>query len=296
VNPITALIVTYNSGEHIASCAAAASQYCTEVLVVDNASSDDTLSKIPANARVIASPRNLGFAGGVNLGMRAARHELVLLLNPDAILLDDPAPLVAANAAVTAGLLLDESGRAQTGFAVRRFPTPWTLVFETMGINRLWPSNPVNRRYRALDLDLTRAQDVEQPAGAFLLIRRAAWQAVGGFDERFYPVWFEDVDFLRQLHTRGESIRFVPSVRAQHAGGHSVTRLGANLQVQYWYGSLIKYAGKHFSPAGRRVVALAAGFGAAIRWVASLFQGPEAHTGRQGYGRAILLVAKSLFR
>jgi N-acetylglucosaminyl-diphospho-decaprenol L-rhamnosyltransferase len=265
MNQITALVITYNSASHIAACVNAAHGYCDEVLVVDNASTDATLAQIPKGARVIASKTNLGFAGGVNLGMREAKHDLVLLLNPDAVLLDDPGPLVAENAAVAAGLLVDDTGHAQSGFTVRRFPTPAALAFEALGINRLWPSNPVNRRWRALDLDLTCTQDVEQPAGAFLLIRKLSWQIVGGFDERFHPVWFEDVDFLKRIHKAGLRIRFVPSVRACHAGGHSVKELSSELQRQFWYGSLFKYAGKHFSLAEKRLVVLAVAMGAIAR-------------------------------
>jgi N-acetylglucosaminyl-diphospho-decaprenol L-rhamnosyltransferase len=285
VNPITALIITYNSADHIAPCVQAAAAYCDEVLVVDNASTDATLQRIPPSAavRVIASRTNLGFAGGVNLGMREARHEMVLLLNPDAVLLDDPAPLLtdmeATHAAVAAGLLVDESGAAQKGFSLRRFPTPAALALESLGINRLWPSNPVNRHWRALDLDLTRGQDVEQPAGAFLLIRKTSWLAVGGFDDRFHPVWFEDVDFLQRVHTSGQRIRYLPTVRACHAGGHSVNRISSDLQKQYWYGSLFKYAGKHFSPAQRRAVALAVAIGAVAR----------------GSGRVFRLAAREVF-
>jgi N-acetylglucosaminyl-diphospho-decaprenol L-rhamnosyltransferase len=291
MNRITALIVTYNSADHIAACVNAALTYCAEVLVVDNASTDATLATIPKGARVIVNPRNQGFAGGVNVGMNEAGFDTVLLLNPDAVLLDDPAPLVREDAAVAAGLLVDAAGHAQTGFSVRRFPTPAALVFEALGLNWLWPSNLVNRRYRALDLDLTRAQDVEQPAGAFLLIRRDAWRAVGGFDERFHPVWFEDVDFLKQIHHLGLRIRFVPSVRAEHAGGHSVNRLEAPLRTGYWYGSLFKYAGKHFSPAGRRAVALAVIAGVGARWAISILRGASGSA--QGWRQAIMLAIRS---
>jgi GT2 family glycosyltransferase len=84
MNRITALIVTYNSADHIAACVNAALTYCAEVLVVDNASTDATLATIPKGARVIVNPRNQGFAGGVNVGMNEAGFDTVLLLNPDA--------------------------------------------------------------------------------------------------------------------------------------------------------------------------------------------------------------------
>ena len=67
----------------------------------------------------------------------------------------------------------------------------------------MWPGNPVNRRWRCHDLDLSVAQDVEQPAGACLLVRGSVWQELGGLDERFHPLWFEDVDFCQRLKQRG---------------------------------------------------------------------------------------------
>ena len=99
---------------------------------------------------------------------------------------------------LAAGKLVDKTGVAQKGFTIRRFPTPASLIFELFGINRLWPSNPVNRRYRYLDRDLDQPGPVEQPAGAFLMFRRDVWKRLRGFDESFHPVWFEDVDYCRR--------------------------------------------------------------------------------------------------
>ena len=80
-----------------------------------------------------------------------------------------------------AGRLVDEQDRPQIGFNVRAFPTAATLAFETLGWNRIWASNPVNRRYRVRGFDADKEQDVEQPAGAFLMVRRDVFKAVGGW-------------------------------------------------------------------------------------------------------------------
>jgi N-acetylglucosaminyl-diphospho-decaprenol L-rhamnosyltransferase len=116
-----------------------------------------------------------------------------------------------------------------------------------LGISRIWPGNPINRRYRCLDLDLNLPAIVDQPAGAFLMIRRDAWQAVGGFDESFHPVWFEDVDFCKRLRDAGYFIEYVPAARARHTGGHSVRNVSFECRQVYWYASLLKYASKHFT-------------------------------------------------
>ena len=91
---------------------------------------------------------------------------------------------------------------------------------------------------------------MEQPAGACLLVKRSVWEAVGGFDEGFYPLWFEDVDFCLRLHARGWRIVYEPRARFRHAGGHSLTALGASEQQLYWYWNLLRYFRKHHSRLG----------------------------------------------
>lgn len=264
MTPPLAILVTHNSASCAERAVASCRRFGMPVLVWDNASTDGTAAAIlPRDGvEVVAHPENLGFAGGVNAAVRHAYCPYYLLLNPDAELLDDPAPLVTAvgqmGHSAAAGLLLGEDGRPQKGFSFRGLPGPRTLAWEMLGINRIWPGNPVNRRYRCLDADLTQPQKVEQPAGAFLLFRREDWERLGGFDEGFYPVWFEDVDFCRRLLDSGGSIWFDPSVRALHIGGHSVQKIELGCRQHTWYASLLRYAAKHFSPSSRRMVAVVA--------------------------------------
>ena len=222
-------------------------------MVVDNASSDGTLKRAQTHggARVIANDQNLGFAAAVNQGVReAGENDLILLLNPDAQLLTGIEALVESTErhGLAAGRLVNDTGDTQAGFTIRRFPTPVTLAFELFGLNRLWPSNPVNRKYRYLDRNLDQAGPVEQPAGAFLMFRQDVWQKLGGFDEQFYPVWFEDVDFCRRAVAAGYRIEYIPAVAARHLGGHSVSQIPAGPRASYWCVSLLRYAAKHFRP------------------------------------------------
>jgi GT2 family glycosyltransferase len=259
---VAAVVVTYNSAGYIRRAVEACLRQGLEVVVVDNASTDRTVEEIPADARVrvVGSGRNLGFAGGVNAGVRETGAELILLLNPDTELLDPIGPLVEAvgenRHSAAAGLLVDEAGVAQKGFSFRRLPTAAGLAFEVLGIHRMWPGNPVNRRYRCLDADVGVGQEVEQPAGACLLFRREDWERLGGLDEGFYPVWFEDVDFCRRLLDGGGTVWFEPKVRVRHAGGHSVQKIEFGCRQRVWYGSLLRYVAKHFSPVSRRIVAV----------------------------------------
>src|SRR5579885_1169509 len=219
-------------------------------LVIDNASQDQTLQQ--AGARRIANSQNRGFAAAVNQGVRASDSEFFLLLNPDV------------------ALLTQVDGRVQAGFTIRRFPTPVSLIFELFGLNRLWPANPVNRRYRYLDRPLDQPGAVEQPAGAFLMFRRDVWEKLGGFDEKFHPIWFEDVDFCRRAVQAGYRIEYLPNVQAEHCGAHSIAQLTPACRAVYWCASLLRYAAKHFSDFGYRAVCMAVLASAFPRMVAGM--------------------------
>ncbi len=97
------------------------------------------------------------------------------------------------------------------------------------------------------------------------MLRRDAWAAVGGFDEGYYPLWFEDVDLLQRLHEQGFGVRYVPGVAARHRGGHSVARLPTESRPVYWYASLLRYSCRHFRAPGRVVVAWAVVVGSLMR-------------------------------
>lgn len=264
------VIVTYNSAAEIGPCLNAALHSTAEVVVVDNASRDDTakLASRPG-VRLIVNSTNLGFAGAANQGFSVLNCTHILLLNPDAVLQTSLETLRAAcqlpRAAGAGGLMLDGDGKAQIGFMVRKFPTPAALALEALLLNRVWPRNKVNRSYRSLDLDYSRSQVVEQPAGAFLMVRRAVWEELGGFDEGFWPLWFEDVDFCRRAADRRYQWHFVPDAVAKHTGAHSILKLTLEKRRVYWYRSLLRYSAKHFHALGMRVVCGAVVVGSVLR-------------------------------
>jgi hypothetical protein len=273
---VAVVIVTHNSAGEIGGCldalSAAGSASEIQTIIVDNASVDGTMDEIAARGvRFIANPDNAGFAAAVNQGICATDAPLILLLNPDAHLktgldaltaqFDDPQTGAAG------GLLTDADGWPQTGFMARNLPTPAALVFEVLGINRVWPRNPVNWHYRCLGNDPVIPGLVEQPAGAFLMFSRKAWERTGGFDERFWPIWFEDVDFCARLKQAGFSVYYNPSAVARHKGAHSIVSLPLEIRERYWYGSLLGYAAKHYRPISYRAVCLAVVAGAAFRAV-----------------------------
>lgn len=292
-----AAIVTWNSAGQVGRCLEALLRNgVRQIAVVDNASGDRTCEEVRRHpgVRLIENPWNRGFAGAVNQAVEALETPLALLINPDCELLGGVEALEQAcwreGVAAAGGKLVDESGRAQVGFMVRRFPTPAALALELLGINRLWRTNPVNRRYRCLDLDPERAADVEQPAGAFLMLRRDAWRELGGFAECYYPLWFEDVDWLLRAARAGYRIRYEPRAVARHKGGGSIAKLGWEERQWYWYDSLFRFAGRHFRPLQRRMLAAAAVVGLAFRGAGGIRQAGGAAFGV--YGRIMRLAVR----
>ena len=277
----SAIIVTYNSGATIARCLEALLAEDCEIIVVDNASADDSMRITQGfvdggRVRLLANSVNRGFAAAVNQGAREASGEVLLILNPDAIAergaiaaLLACIDLFEANAA--GGLLLADNGEPARGFTFRTLPSPTALAFEALLVNRIWPSNPVNRRNRSLDADYSRAQQVEQPAGACLALSRETWQKLQGFDEQFFPVWFEDVDFCKRLRDDGRKIVYCPEARFRHSGAHSVGRLSFHDKQVFWYANMMRYARKHFSPGQVFLLRCAIAGGMVLRSIAAVF-------------------------
>ena len=273
MSDIGIIIVTYNSAAEIGACLDAALASGADIVVVDNASHDGTIAEVARRGvRFISNPDNRGFAGAVNQGFAELMNPYVLLLNPDAVIETSLEPLRQAcdlpGSAGAGGRLVDAKGEAQAGFMVRRLPTPTVLILEALLLNRIWPGNPVNRHYRCLDWDNSSRSIVEQPAGAFLMVRRAVWQELGGLDEGFCPLWFEDVDFCRRIRDRGFSLYYVPEAVAKHTGGHSITTLPLEIRIIYWYRGLLRYSAKHFRPFAFRAVCLAVVTGSFLRGIA----------------------------
>lgn len=294
------LIVTHESASEIGACLDAARLSGAEILVIDNASSDATCAEVKSRGvRLIANSDNRGFAAAVNQGMRALNAPFVLLLNPDATLETSLDPLIeccrAANVAGAAGQLVDSSGRPQAGFSVRSLPSPAALIFEVLLLNRLWPTNPVNWHYRCLGFDFSSPADVEQPAGAFLMLRRDIWETLHGFDERFSPLWFEDVDYC--WRARGKSYRmcYTPKAVAKHTGGHSIAKISLEKRQLYWYRSLLGLAFKHFRVGTAKMICAAVVLGSIPRMILGVAT-YRSLTPIAAFGRVMALAGRTFVR
>ena len=278
---VTLVFVAWNARQHLARALDAAVATGWPVIVVDNASTDGTSEYVRVRvpeAQLVAADRNLGFAGGVNAGVREASTAWVLVLNPDIVLTRAAVDrMLRAGTEPTVGAigaqLFGPDGHPQPGYSLRRFPTLGTWTADLLLLDHLWPDNPASRRYLAADLDRTRDQDIEQPSAACLLVRRAAFDAVGGLDTQFHPAWFEDVDFCQRLHAAGWRLRYVADAHVVHEGGVAMRALGLGSFSAIWYRNLLRYVAKHGSVAARVSIRPLLVIGMILRIVISLLRG-----------------------
>ncbi len=225
-------------------------------IVVDNASADGSADAIEARfprVTLVRNAVNVGYARACNEGARHGGANYILILNSDVIVrpgaIGRLTSFLASHreyAAASGKLVHPGTDRPQIGFAVRGYPRVWNQAALLTGLERLWPTNPVSRRYLMHDFDYERTQPVDgQPAGACLMCRRSDYEAVGGFDEGFH-YWFEDVDFIRRLHQRGR-IAYVRDAVFEHLGGLTFAQWSRAEVIETRYRSLLRYFGKHHS-------------------------------------------------
>ena len=278
---ISVVIVNWNSGpflERGVRSLLANAPGC-EILVVDNASVDNSLAfadRLCDRIAVLRHDTNLGFAGACNAGWRSSRGESVLLLNPDAealpgsvTALEEPL-LQDAGVWAAAGKLVAPDGTPQIGFNVRGFPTLGSVFAEAFFLDELLPRNRWSRAHRMTAWDHESAREVEQPAAACLLVRRTALEKLRGFDERFWPAWYEDVDFCRRLKDAGGRILFVPRARFVHQGGISLRRLEPGTFLESMHLNQLRYFAKHHGRDAARSVRRLAVCGLRLRSLLSL--------------------------
>ena len=278
---VSTLIVSWNNRGFLGRCLESLPKG-TEAVVVDNASSDGSAEFIAEqfpDVKLVRLERNVGFGAGVNRAFAEATGEYLLLLNPDAeatprsvealaTFLDEHATCGAAT-----GRLLSMIEEPQHGFNVRRLPTYSSVAADLLLLSYIWPTNWVTRRAAFADLDETRPTTVEQPAAACLMIRRRAFEQVGGMDERFFPAWFEDVDLCKRLIEAGWTIFFVPRGVFRHIGGSSVRRLGRARMKHLFYRNMERYMRKHHGRVGGVITRALIVAGMALRTAASAFKG-----------------------
>lgn len=221
----TLVIVTFNSSDALPACAQALSALAVdggyELIIVDNASHDDSVAvvtRLMPHATLLTNQVNRGFAAAVNQGVNAGSGRIVATLNPDTMVASD-----WLNALIT--VLDTDSTIGIVGSAISDFAGTLT---HTGG-----DYHPLTFHTHHHDAPNDQLSDVPYVTGAGIAMRRIDWDRVGGFDEGFFPAYFEDVDLCLRIRAAGLRCVYQPQARLRHQESSSTGKYSGPFFLYY---------------------------------------------------------------
>jgi len=235
---ISILIVTYNSADVILACLRGVADAGYEIIVVDNASQDDTTALISTRfpqVRLVRSAENRGFGAGQNLAATYATGDLLVIANPDLVLTPDVVEGLAtyisthADVGVVGPRIVDAED--EVVISARAAFTPLRLLAKFYGLERFSPALVYNDRHRRV-LHGIAPFETAWVEGACLALHRTWFTQIGGFDDELF-LFCEDADLCKRTWDAGRRVIYLPSVTVTHYGSTSVSR--ARLVSTRWY-------------------------------------------------------------
>lgn len=275
---LTVIILSYNVRYLLESCLesveTAMRRIQGEILVVDNASSDESVEMVRSRfpeVRILANDQNIGFAKANNLAIKQARGKYVLILNPDTLVhegalracldyLESEADVAAAGVRMTdhAGRFLRESKRG--------FPGLWPSIWKLSGFSRLMPGHAKINHYYLGHLDEAGIHPVEVLTGAFMMVKKTVLEEVGGFDERFF-MYGEDIDLSFRIRKLGYRLIYLGGQSIVHLKGRS-SALHSAAYVLNFYRAMSVFVKKYYvNPALKTIVMTGIGLAAVLSWL-----------------------------
>lgn len=261
IDKIDIVIVNWCSGQQLKDVFLSIKNFHNEcvssVIIVDNASTDDSLSNIeaidnfPFSNHIIRNTRNIGFGAACNQGAMMAQSDYILFLNPDTRLHENSLS-VSLNfmrqstnkyIGICGIQLIDDSTHVSRSCA--RFPTVQMFAAQALGLDRIIGLS--SWKHHMIDWDHSSTREVDHVIGAYYLIRRDLFELLKGFDERFF-VYLEDLDLSIRARQAGWRTIYLANAQAFHAGG-GTSRQVKDIRLFYSLRSRLLYGFKHFSRA-----------------------------------------------
>lgn len=216
-----------------------------EVFVVDNSSADGSAEMVKGEfpqIKLIANQDNRGFARANNQAIKQAQGDFILLLNPDMRVFPDTLTSMInwmrenKQVSVAGCRLVDEAGK--TVNHVRRFPQLFDQLAIVLKLPHIFTG--IVKNYLMFDFDYSRSAKVDSIRGSFFMVRRSEFEKTGGLDERYF-VWFEEVDFCRQVVENGGETWYTPAAKCIDYVGQSFSQVKRGQAQKYFRDSMLKY-------------------------------------------------------
>lgn len=228
---LSIIVVNFNTYSYLARCldsiySAGLKSDSVEIIIVDNASSDDSASKIRKNyshVRLIVNKKNIGFARANNQAIKRAKGKFILFLNPDTVIsrgaIHTVLNFIQDHKEVGVATCKVELSSGEIDDACHRgFPTPWNALCQFTGLASLFPQSTVFNGYHLGYKNINKIHEIDSCAGAFMMVRKIAGDDTGWFDKNYF--WYgEDLDFCYRIKKAGWKIFYIPKVKIIHYKG-----------------------------------------------------------------------------
>ena len=252
---ISAIIVTWNSFQWISNCLKSLmndlSSFCYKIVVVDNASADETPDLIRENFPEVILVRNAvneGFAQACNRALLECKSEYVLFINPDTEVIPGMTDTLISfmkghpEAGAIGPTLLNTNGSLQ--LSGNTFPNLKNIWFESLFLDRLFPGNRFFGSHKLSHLNRSEVCKVDWTMGSCLLLRKEALDKAGSFDNRFF-LFFEETDLCLRLKKAGYEVYIIPEAKIVHGGGSSHLQNYNTNKIVHYHRSLFHYFNKN---------------------------------------------------
>jgi N-acetylglucosaminyl-diphospho-decaprenol L-rhamnosyltransferase len=250
---VSIIIVSWNVADLLVTCLrslqAGQGAYTQEIIVVDSASTDDTVHRISLefpDAILLPQTENLGFSRCNNIGLAAASGRHLLLLNPDTEVIGGAVGQMVAylDAHPQIGIVGPHTLNTDltTQSTRRRFPTVSLAFFESTWLQPFTPKAWLDRYY-VVDLPDSDVFEIDWVQGSALMARREVYQQIGGLDEQ-YVMFFEELDWCKRAKNAGWRVAYFGTAQIVHHGGKSTDQVVARKHI-YFQRSKLHYFAKH---------------------------------------------------
>jgi GT2 family glycosyltransferase len=232
---LSVIILNYNVRYFLELCVlsveSALRNIHSEIIVVDNDSSDESCEMIKMrfpNVKLIQNSQNLGFPKGNNIGVAQAKGDYICILNPDTVVAEDTFEKVLAFAKKQNDLgmigvkLIDGTGNFLPE-SKRGIPTPWVAFTKITSLYKLFPKSNLFNKYYAQHLDENQTGKVEILVGAFMFLKKALYDEVGGFDEYCF-MYSDDIDLSYMVLQKGKNNYYFHETSVIHYKGESTSK------------------------------------------------------------------------
>lgn len=248
---VSVIILNYNVRYFLEQCVlsvqSALQNINSEIIVVDNNSSDDSCEMMKTrfpNIKLIENASNSGFPKGNNIGVAAAQGEYLCILNPDTVVAEDAFTKILAFAKKQQDLgiigvkLIDGTGKFLPE-SKRGIPTPWVAFTKIFGLYTLFPKSSLFNQYYAQHLKENETGKVDILVGAFMVMKRDLYLEIGGFDENCF-MYSDDIDLSYMVLQKGKSNFYFHDTTVIHYKGESTVKDGMYMKrfrdaMQFFY-------------------------------------------------------------